>query len=416
MNKMFKKGVAAVATATMLMSSITVFAADATPAPGGSFGDKVEVGGDGSLEYYENDIVSVTLPTSSVWDTPFAIDPQGALSITADDGAVVDAAKGAVIPKGIASIKNVSSEPVNVAADLYVTKNSDGDPSSVEFVANSDAAGLATSTDNKINLQLLATDKIKDADLTALTSATKDHTLAANAKFVTKKDIMANGKENAMEISFLLKGATYKLTQQSGKKGWYLDSSVSDNYSQVAFCVGGTVAQKADWSDFVGDDGEKVSLKAVFTLEKVANPSSVTADVTITTANATAPTYMKDGADGSSPVYDAFATGTTEFTSATLTADYTANSGADLVLPIDFGKGGKKVAVSDVYATMGGQTVTLTKGTDYEVTSTGITLKGDSEALWVFKWASEGNSIGIDCVDGKGTAAAWLTISFDSVE
>ena len=64
----------------------------------------------------------------------------------------------------------------------------------------------------------------------------------------------------------------------------------------------------------------------------------------------------------------------------------------------------------------GGAAVLLEEGTDYEVTSTGITLKGDSEALWVFKWASEGNVIGIGCSDAEGNSAAWLNITFDSAE
>ena len=405
-NRMFAKSIAVMTVAAMTISPLTVFAAGAST-PG--YGDNVEIGGDGDLEYYENEVLSVTLPTSTVWDTPFVIDPQGALSITADDGAVVEAAKGAVVPQGIASIKNVSSSPVNVVASLYVAKNAEGEASSVTLVENSAATGLATSSDNKMNLQLLSTAKIKDADLTTLTSATKDHTLLANAKLTDKKDIMANGKENAMEVSFLLKGATYKLTQESGKKGWYLDSSVTDNYSQVAFCVGGKVAQKADWSAFTGDEAEKISLKAVFTLEKVADPDSVTADVTITASAATDPTYLVD-----TTVYDSASAGTT---SATVTADYTVNTGADLELPIDLGKGGKKVTVGDVYATMGGgAAVLLEEGTDYEVTSTGITLKGDSEALWVFKWASEGNVIGIGCSDAEGNSAAWLNITFDSAE
>lgn len=405
-NRMFTKSIAVMTVAAMVMSPLTVYATDTTS--DSSYGDKVEIGGDSDLEYYENNILSVTLPTSSVWDTPFAIDPQGALSIIADDGAVVDAAKGTVVPKGIASIKNTSPCPVNVVANMYIAKNAAGEASSVTLVENSAATGLATSTDKKMNLQLLATAKIKDADLTALQGATKDHTLLANAKLTEKKDITANGKENAMEVTFLLKGATYKLTQDGGKKGWYLDSSVTDNYSQVAFCVGGTVAQKADWSAFTGDDAEKISLKAVFTLEKVADPDSVTADVTITAAAATDPTYLKDGA-----AYDNSATADK---TATVTTDYTVESGADLVLPIDFGKGGKKITVGNVFATMGGSSVTLEKGKDYEVTSTGITLKGDSEALWVFKWANEGNVIGIDCVDAAGTSVAWLEITFDSAE
>lgn len=407
MNKMFKKGLVLATAATMVISPMSVFAAE----KGGTFGDNVEVGGDADLEYYDNTIISVTLPTSSIWDTPFAIDPQGALSITADDGKVVDGAKGTVVPKGIATIKNVSSVPVNVVAALWVQKNDDGEASSAELIASSGADGLAASAKNELSLQLLATEQITDADFGTLNSAAKDYNLLSNAKFATKKDITANGKADAMEISFQLKQATYILTMKDGKKGWYVDSTVSDNYSQVAFCVGGKVAQAADWSAYTGEGAEKIALKAVFTLEQL--DTTLSDSVTIATTAAAAPTYFKES-EGTT--YDT--TSETVNIAAKLTADYTVNSGADLVLPIDFGKGGKKVSVKTedgLWADMGGKTEQLVEGTDFEITSSGITLKGDSKTLWVFKWACEKTSLGFNCVDNSGNTT-WVSVEFATVE
>lgn len=403
MNKMLKKCVALVAAMSMVMAPCTVFASGTTPI---TDPDKAEIGGEAGVEYYPNKVKVVTLPTNTMLSNPFTIDPQGALSITADDGAVVTGSEGAIVPQSIVSIKNASSYAVNVKADLYLTKDLDtGDASSVTLVTAS--TNLANSTNNEIYLNAYCTADITDADLTTLNAANKDYQLITNSKFTTPINITANGKANAMELSFKLKEATYKLTQESGTKGWHLDSSVSDNYSQVAFCIGGNVAQKADWSKYgTGDGKEKIAVKAIFTFEDCATPTN---KVEVTSASATAPGFLSNTTVYGSTV----AAGTKE---ATVETNYVIDNDTetDLTLPIDFGKGGKKVTVTSVNITQGSDNVQLVKGVDYDVTSTGITLKDSSDALWCFEWP-ETSTVWVGCADADGVET-WLSITFTTAE
>lgn len=402
MNKFFKKTLALTTAMTMVMTPCAVFASEVTADP-----DKVEAGGNAGVEYYENNIKKVTLPTATSLNSPFIIDPQGVLSITANDGTgkPVAAAVGTIVPKSLVKIKNESSFPVNITADIYVTKDlTTGEASSVSLVAND--TGLATSTANELLLNVYSTGSITDTALTTLEGKTMDHTFTADAAFTTPPIVIsANGKTNAMELSFLLKESTYILTKKDGVIGWVTDSAATDNYSQVAFCIGGKVAQKADWSAYGSGDGqENIAVKAVFTLEK--SNATVTDKVTTTSAAAAAATFLSDSS---------YTEVSDDKTTATL-ADYTiADTENDLSIPIDFGKGGKKVTVSAVYIIQaGGTAAALVEGTDYEVTSAGITLKESSETLWCFEWPAE-CSVSIGCADVEGTET-WLTVNFATVE
>jgi hypothetical protein len=370
----------------MVVSPLTAFASEETTPDDGTsheVGETFEVDGDATVRYYPKDVKVVTLPTSAALEGAFTIDPQGALSITKQGDVASDEAVGAAVMSKISVIKNQSSFPIDVDMLLYVSNgDDDGTASTVNLV---DTAPSEDDINNDLFLNLYHTgnDNFINSNLKTLNAATKDYTLIDNEAFGENIiNIQANGKANAMEIDFQLKQAEYALTQtdeDADSIAWTLKSDPADNYSQVAFGFGGNVAQNADWSAYGSNEGqEPISMSAVFTLTKIdTDPAD---SVTIDYEYAEAPTYFDNNGD----VTDI--TTTNDGISASLDAGAIASEAApqDLDIAIDLGKGGQKVTVTEVWL---GKTE-LTMGTDYEVTSTGITLK-PTEADWILLYATD---------------------------
>lgn len=362
----------------------------------------VATGGNTSNKDYENEVMNVILPTTDIFNTPFMVDPQGVLSLTEEGGTVNPKAAGAVVPNVIASVKNSSDFPVNVIMDIYITKNLEtGEASSVKLVDSS--TGLEASKNNELYLNVYATDHITDENLIKLKSYNADYELINRKEFVNVINILANGKQEAMEISFLLKG---------NDSGLYENGGISDDYSQVAFCVGGNVSQAANWNKYIGDTGEKIAMRAVFSLEK--SSKDIEDKVEITAFQSREPEYLNNiSIYGMATASNATASNAAD---SALTTEYIiSESENDLIFPIDFGRGGKRVTVADVYIIQGNDAkVSLTEGIDYDVTSLGINLKDSSETLWCLDEAASG-ILSFRCINIEGKEK-YLNVAFKTVE
>lgn len=353
------------------------------------------------VQYSDQEVTSITLPTDEAFNTPFIIDPQGSLSIIKDGDTVKEEAKGTIVPQTIASIKNVSSYPVDVMMDLYVTKDLEtGDSSSVLLDDNNE--GLDSSTENKLFLNIYATGNITDDELSVLRSYRRDYELIKKNEFIHTINIDANGRNNAMEISFLLKEANYKIDGNEMESAWDLDETISDNYSQVAFCIGGEVSEKADWGHYTGRNGEAIAIKAIFTIRKSSH--TVSDKVTINAFDATAPEYFNN-----TSIYDNIVLDSDRI-DAVLSSELDLNQWENFEIPVDFGKGSRRVNVTNVCITKDDEKLFLQEGVDYDVAYTGLILKVSSPILQDLKYSSK-YVLSFVCGDAFGNEKQ-LNVSF----
>ena len=343
--------------------------------PGGGVVKNIE---EDTYEQYKSnipdDVISVTLPTSGSFYTPFTIDPQGALCIQEDGDEFIPEAIGAVVPNAILSVRNTSSVAVSVIVDAYVTKNLDtGEPASVKL--RTDPEGLDQTKNNELFLNMYATGNITDAELDELRSSKRDYTLKDDARFVHHVNIASNGRAQAMEICFHLKEASYQMAIADNKNILILDEYVSDNYSQAAFCVGGMASQKSNWGRFLKSEEEKIALQLVFSIVKYDEDMSD--KVEIDSCTAVEPTYFSDGV-----VYNLEES--SDNRNVEMRHPYLIDETlSDLKLPVDLGKGAKRIQITDVSIIQGEEhEMKLSAGVDYDMTVSGITLKASADNLW----------------------------------
>lgn len=246
MNK--KRFVAVLAAATMLLSTVPVFAADATvvtdQATQGTTG--VGVTGDATVnDFDKTPIYKVTLPTTNSLD--FIVDPHGLVDLASGEAMDVDLTAtgcGAVLPAAddaIAYIKNESSVDVVVK---------------VTFSVNEDGATLVT-------------DSAADADIAVATSqsiflcAVPSATQAMDAS-----DYVATGKAVAIyddaELSFRLDKAKYEVKNDGNSFSYQIKVEEGvKNWDSTAFQIGGKVNKQGDWTTV-----DELSINAVFTFDQ----------------------------------------------------------------------------------------------------------------------------------------------------
>lgn len=321
-----------------------------------------------------DDVINITLPTSESFSNPFTIDPQGVLSIREDGDVCIPEAMGSVVPNTILSVRNASSFAVSVIIDAYVTENlGTGEPAPVKL--RTDSEGLSETPNNELFLNMYSTNNITDEELAELRNSTKDYTLKDNAKFVNHVNIASNGREEAMEICFHLKEASYQTVVTENGNILVADDCVVDNYSQIAFCIGGMASQKSNWGRFAKTTKEKVALKLVFSIMKY--DGNMSDKVEVDSYIATEPTYFSDA-----NIYN-FAEASNNRNVELLVPYLIDETLDDFKLPIDFGKGAKRTQIVDVYIIQGeDEEKKLTAGVDYDITMSGIILKACSDTLW----------------------------------
>lgn len=321
-----------------------------------------------------DDVISVTLPTSEIFYTPFTIDPQGALCIQKDGDEFVPEAMGAVVPNAILSVRNTSSFAVSVIVDAYVTKNLDtGEPAPVKLKTNPE--GLEETKNNELFLNMYATGNITDEVLSELRNSKRDYTLKDDSRFVNHVNIASNGREEAMEICFHLKEASYQMAIANNRNILVLDEYIPDNYSQAAFCVGGMASQKSNWGRFLKAEEEKIALQLVFSIVKYDGYMSDKVEIDYSLAEE--PKFFSDWT-----VYNL--EGSSDNRNVEMRYPYPLDGTmADLKFPLDLGKGAKRIQITDVSIIQEEEhEIKLIAGVDYDMTASGITLKASSDTLW----------------------------------
>lgn len=277
-----KKMLAAILSATMVMSmSMTAFASGSDPTTGGS-SEPPKVEADAPI--YAYDVVQVIVPT----EFKVAFNP-GKLEVTTGSGAS-DKSSDQIVSKNY-GIVNKSTRNKVVSVSLKVEDaNTDSDGNGkINFV---DTAAKATTPDDVEDYAVyLTVIPAKDGTIQANSKAVDKDTAAADLGNVTMTEAAAddaitlNAGDN--EIAFVLDQATYAL--KSGSK-LDLDNQTANNVSSLyevsalgtngatAFTFGGAMNDKAKWEALTGG----IKITAVYT-------------------NETAPDYDASGKDANRP-------------------------------------------------------------------------------------------------------------------
>ena len=268
---MKKKIVSLMLTGVLFASMpLTVCAAETTPG-------STDVTTEGTVNYVNTTVYSVTLPTAGCFD--FIVDPQGILSATdattyPEEKYPAGTAGYIIAPEGTgAYINNLSSVPIKLTVDAYVeSDDSSGAASNANLLSIEDyVAGLLDSgIDNNMMLTFDIThdglDVTTFADATAITSETVEPNVIA----ITKNGKPADATEKASQISFALNNAAYEFTPD-GSNGYTYEMKTGEKGDSVGLRLSGFVNKNADWSAFTGSSAEKIIVKTVFSFDKLSS-------------------------------------------------------------------------------------------------------------------------------------------------
>jgi len=336
--------------------------------------DKSEVTTEGTVNYADTTVYSVTLPTADCFN--FTVDPQGILSAT--DPATYTAEN---YPKGTAGyivaeegkgayIRNESSVPIKLLVDAYVTSDdTNGAASSVNLLSlKENTAGLTNSgIDNNMMLSFDITWDTADGSMLADASAITRDMVVPNVIAVEKNgkpDPAAN--ETGTQISFALDSAAYKFEAAAGGYAYVQDTASDRKGDAVGLRLGGFVNKNADWSAYTASAAsqEKIIVKTIFSFEKLGTDYALAA--------------LDGRAHGVLADIDAYYFAGTGVEADGVTSngvpeagvfDFTVGRGA-LQIPFDLGAGTKELKVTAV--TVNGAPV---DAADYKVANGTITLK-----------------------------------------
>lgn len=246
MNK--KRIVALLAAATMLISTVPVFATESTASSTEVTGGSTIVTGDATVnDVDKNKPLKVTLPTGNV--LKFTVDPHNLVGLTTGQAMAIDLSatgQGAIVAPtdALAVIKNMS----NVAVKVDATFN---------LVASGTSVNLVT------DQSLVATGDATNMFLAVVPGTTKAWD---DATYVTTNQAIA--VENAgTKVSYKLKEAVWETIVTGGALKYQYDEDTENNFDAVAFKMGGSVNKAADWSPLVNN----LTFTVVFDVAKAAD-------------------------------------------------------------------------------------------------------------------------------------------------
>ncbi len=360
---MKKKIVSLMLTGVLFASMpLTVCAAETTPG-------STDVTTEGTVNYVNTTVYSVTLPTAGCFD--FIVDPQGILSATdattyPEEKYPAGTAGYIIAPEGTgAYINNLSSVPIKLTVDAYVeSDDSSGAASNANLLSIEDyVAGLLDSgIDNNMMLTFDIThdglDVTTFADATAITSETVEPNVIA----ITKNGKPADATEKASQISFALNNAAYEFTPD-GSNGYTYEMKTGEKGDSVGLRLSGFVNKNADWSAFTGSSAEKIIVKTVFSFDKLSSDYELAA----LDGRAHGVLADTDAAYFAGLEYDE--NGEPTGATAAGVMDYVVGQGA-LEIPFDFGTGTKEITVEGL--NVNGVDIAET---DYKVNNSVISLK-----------------------------------------
>jgi len=251
MKKTLKKTCSIILTLALIMLSFSTVALAEDTAPGDT-----TVIGEGSTEYINLEIYTVTVPTSGTLD--FTLDPQGLLGI--EPGTTVDVAdlKGGSIIPGATVPKVINDSSVDLTVTLALTGS--GDATFISKEDDDQATIDAVNGDTNNNILLYAVPSAVNIPLTST-----DYEVSARGYII-------DSTEEAVELKFVLDAADYEVTEDSGT---YTAEAKAGTGSGTAFQLGGYVNTNADWTDYTGSEPEKsVGVSAVFSYAKSSEEES----------------------------------------------------------------------------------------------------------------------------------------------
>lgn len=243
----------------------TTFAADATDA-GDASGN---IAGDGTLEYVDKNVFTVTLPTTS--DVDFTLDPSELIKLT-QPSATLDATAFSSVSDGYGAdiLFKDATNYITKSKDITVVNKSTFD---VDVSVGVKVTGLTDATeeaDGTYDIKLVdpteenftaGTDTWIAVAVTATPGTIKGTTetegSAGTAKYVTDATNGLNVKEKVTAIADST--AAYEVTGTTGNYEYKIKSEVSGvTFNEVQFNLSGKVNQAADWSKY-----DKASTKAL---------------------------------------------------------------------------------------------------------------------------------------------------------
>lgn len=363
-----KKKIVTLMLTGVLFASMPLTAGATSQAPAST-----DVTTEGSVNYVDTTVYSVTLPTNDCFN--FIVDPQGILSATDTTGAYSEEKYPAgtagyiVATEGTgAYINNLSSVPIKLTVDAYVeSDDSTGAASSANLLSMEEfGAGLIDSgIDNNM---LLTFDITNDSlDVTTFADATSIKTETVNPYVIAitkngKPDTAADPTATGTQISFALNKAGYEFVPD-GSGGYLYSMITGEKGDSVGLRLSGFVNRNADWSAYTGATPEKIIVKTVFDFDKLSS------DYELSALDGRAHGVLAD----TDPAYFAGLeyddTGAPTGATAAGAMDYVVGQGA-LEIPFSFGTGTKEITVAGV--NVNGADLTAA---DYKVNNSVISLK-----------------------------------------
>lgn len=342
---------------------LSAFAADAATTPG-----SVDVTTEGTVNYADTTVYSVTLPTANCFN--FIVDPQGIL-YSVDNDSYKD-----LYPKGTAGyiiategtgayINNKSSVPIKLMVEAYVeSDDSTGAASSVNLLPYTAWKSVDSGIDNNMWLTFDITNDDLDVTTFADEQSIKSDTVNMNVMAITQNGKPEDGQKGT-QISFALDQAAYEF---SGSAGNY-DYTIKQNETgdSVGLRLSGLVNTNADWSAYTGDSAEKIIVKTIFDFDKLST------DYANAALDGRAHGVLGDAEAQYFAGLEYDENGEPTEVPAVGEMDYVVSNGA-LQIPFDFGTGVTELNVKAV--TVNGREVAAT---DYKVINSEICFKSTEE-------------------------------------
>jgi hypothetical protein len=240
--KTMKKFLAGLLALTMLLSMGAVALAEGTAE---EF-NQGPIVGDGSTAYIDLIKYNVVLPTTNTLD--FQLDPQGLLAIPKSGKLELGALNGGtIVPSGVASVINQSTEAVKVTVALQGT----GDATFIEYDEDDETTigAVEEGTDNNVLLYAMPSSVDTRGTGTAYSASTQGYVIT---------------KDSPITLTFALGAAQYNVTNTSGKYALALTANTGHG---TGIRLGGYVNDKANWSGYLAtaEVQQKVGVQATFT-------------------------------------------------------------------------------------------------------------------------------------------------------
>ncbi len=263
-----KKKIISLMLTGVLCAGMPMSVCAAETAPGST-----DITTEGSVNYVDTTIYSVTLPTSNCFN--FIVDPQGILSATDPATYGEDIYPGGTAGYIIATegtgayINNRSSVPIKLMVKAYVeSDDSTGAPSTVNLLSEGQLGKIHSGIDNNMWLTMDITNDELDVTTFADETFIKTETVNPNVVVIEQNGRPVSGTDDEALISFAMYGAAYEFTGTPGNYAYSMKTGESGD--SVGLRLSGFVNWDADWSAYTGDDGEKIIVKTIFDFDQLS--------------------------------------------------------------------------------------------------------------------------------------------------